>query len=330
MTRPGEVRSDRCTDRGPSGAGAERAPRTPLHSVESGGSWIVEEHARVRLRDGRSLAFAEYGDPSGVPVFFFHGLPSCRLMHPDAEVSRTLGVRVLVADRPGFGRSDPKPGRSLLDWADDLAELADQLELPRFAVVGPSGGGPFVAACACRLAPRITHAAILGGSGPVDAPGALAGITLERRVGYWLARHAPALLRLALRWRGDPRRDPERFFAGYTRHNPPPDQTLLARPEVRAMFLASYAEATRQGLGAFAWELQLVARPWGFRLEDLRVPIGIWHGAEDHLTPVGMARALARAIPDAALHILPGEGHLFFLSRWPEIVAELLTPGGTR
>ena len=96
------------------------------------------------------------------------------------------------------------------------------------------------------------------------------------------------------------------------------------------MFLASYAEATRQGLGAFAWELQLVARPWGFRLEDLRVPIGIWHGAEDHLTPVGMAQALARAIPDAALHILPGEGHLFFLSRWPEIVAELLTPGGTR
>ena len=238
----------------------------------------MEEHALVRLRDGRAL---------GVPILFFHGLPSCRLMHPDAETSRVLGVRVVTIDRPGFGRSDPKPGRSLLAWADDVAELADALGLPRFAVVGPSGGGPFVAACACRLAPRITRAAILGGSGPLDAPGALAGITLERRLGYWLAGHAPALLRLAIRWRGDPGRDPERFFASYTRHNPPADQALLARPAVRAMFLASYAEATRQGLEAFAWELQLVARPWGLRLEELRVPPAIWHGADDTLTPVG-------------------------------------------
>jgi pimeloyl-ACP methyl ester carboxylesterase len=289
----------------------------------------TDEPRLLRLRDGRALAFAEYGDPKGAPVIFFHGLPSCRLMHPDAGTSRALGVRVLVADRPGFGRSDPKPGRSLLDWANDVAELADALELRQFALAGPSGGGPFVAACASKLASRITRAAILGGSGPLDAPGALAGITLERRVGYGLARHAPALLRLALRWRGDPRRDPERFFASYTRHNPPADQALLARPEVRAMFLASYAEATRQGLGAFAWEVELVARPWGFRLEDLRVPIVIWHGADDHLTPVGMAQAQARAIPHATLRILPGEGHLFFLSRWEEIVSELLAPAVT-
>jgi pimeloyl-ACP methyl ester carboxylesterase len=287
----------------------------------------VDDHEVVRTRDGRSLAFAQYGDPGGIPILFFHGLPSCRLMHPDADLSRALGVRVLVADRPGFGRSDPRPGRTLLDWADDVADLADALGLTRFAIVGPSGGAPFVAACAVRLAPRVTRAAILGGSGPVDAPGALAGITLERRVGYWLARHAPALLRAALRRRGDPRRDPEGFFARYTRRNPAADQALLARPEVRAMFLASYAEATRQGLEAFAWELRLVARPWGFRLEDVRVPTAIWHGADDHLTPVGMARALARAIPGATLEVLPGEGHLFFLSRWREIVAGLLAPG---
>jgi pimeloyl-ACP methyl ester carboxylesterase len=287
-----------------------------------------DEPRFLRLRDGRALAFAEHGDPDGAPVVFFHGLPSCRLMRPDAGTSRVLGVRVVTVDRPGFGRSDPKPGRSLLDWADDVVELADALGMPRFAVVGPSGGGPFVAACACRLAARVTRAAILGGSGPLDAPGALAGITFERRVGYWLARHAPALLRFALRWRGDPRRDPERFFARYTRRNPAADQALLARPEVRAMFLASYAEGTRQGLDAFAWEVQLVARPWGFRLEDLRVPVAIWHGADDNLTPVGMAQALARAIPGSLLRILPGEGHLFFLSRWREIVTDLIAPGG--
>ena len=280
----------------------------------------------VRLRDGRMLAYASYGDPNGYPVLFFHGLPSCRLMHPDAELSRALGVRLLVADRPGFGRSDPKPGRSLLDWADDVAQFADALKLQPFAVVGASGGGPFVAACAYRLADRITRAAILGGSGPIDAPGTLAGIARERRIGYWLARHTPALFRLVIRWRGDPRRDPETFFANFTRHNPPADQALLARPDVRAMFLASYGEATRQGLDAFAWEVQLVAQPWGFRLEDVQTPITLWHGEDDNSTPIGMARAMAQAMPNSSLRILPAVGHLLFLSHWREIVANLFTP----
>jgi pimeloyl-ACP methyl ester carboxylesterase len=277
----------------------------------------------VRLRDGRALAYAEYGDPRGTPVLYFHGDPSCRLMHPDPGVSRSLGIRLLTIDRPGFGRSDPKPGRSLLDWADDVVEFADALALPRFAVAGASGGGPFVAACAYMLPERITRAAILGGAGPVEA-GSFAGMALERRAGYWMARHAPTLLRLSIQWARDPRRNPERFLVRYTHHNPAADQALLRRPEIRAMFVETYQEATRQGIGAFVWEVCLAARPWGFRLADIRVPVAIWHGSLDNSTPLGMAQAMARSIPDSSLHILPGEGHLFFLSRWNEIGEDLL------
>jgi pimeloyl-ACP methyl ester carboxylesterase len=284
----------------------------------------------VRLADGRTLAYAEYGDARGAPVLFFHGLPSSRLMHPDAEVSRTLGVRVIVPDRPGFGRSDPKPGRRLLDWPDDVKELCDALGIAELALVGPSGGGPFVAACAARLPSRVRHAAIVGGSGPLDAPHALDGAALERRVGYWLARHAPPLLRLAIRSRPNPNRDPEGFFRSYTRHNPPSDQALLAEPAVRAMFLSSYREGTRQGTEAFAHEVELVARPWGFSLGDIAVPTTLWHGTADTSTPVTMARALAAAIPGAELRLLQGEGHLVFLSHWRDIVLDLLSSGASR
>lgn len=284
----------------------------------------VRDTQRVTLTDGRTLAYAEYGDPNGHPVFLFHGIPSSRLMHPDADVSRRLGVRLIASDRPGFGRSDPKPGRTLLDWADDVEALADRLGLGQFAIVGPSGGGPFVVACAARLASRIKRAAIVGGSGPVDAPGVLTGATFERRAGYWLARNAPRLLRWAIRMRPNPNKNPEKFFESYTRHNPACDQELFRKPEIRSMFLASYREATRQGLDAFVHEVQLVARAWGFSLQDIDVPMTIWHGTADNMTPIGMGKALAQAIPRAELREIPKEGHLIFLSHWREIVEDLL------
>jgi pimeloyl-ACP methyl ester carboxylesterase len=289
----------------------------------------VEENSgdnirRMILADGRTLAYAECGDAQGRPVFFFHGLPSSRLMHPDAEISSSLGIRLVTVDRPGFGHSDPKPRRSLLDWPDDVQALADHLSVDQFAVVGPSGGGPFVAACAYRLPTRTKRAAIVGGSGPVDMPGALKGAALDRRVGYWLARHSPLLLREVLRWRGNPNRDAEKFFARFTRHNPPRDQVLLGQPETRAMFLATYREATRQGLDAFAHELELVAKPWGFPLQDIRVPTTIWHGTADNSTPIGIGRALAQTIPNATLRLLHNEGHLIFLSHWQAIAEDLI------
>ena len=95
------------------------------------------------------------------------------------------------------------------------------------------------------------------------------------------------------------------------------------------MFLASYAEATRQGIDAFAYEVELAARPWGFPLQEIQVPVTLWHGELDNSTPLGMAQAMAAAIPDATLRIIPGEGHLIFLTRWHEIVSDLLRTRAT-
>ena len=104
------------------------------------------------LRNGRKLAYAEYGDPDGCPVMLFHGNPSSRLswgLIPGSPFRPH--VRLIAPDRPGFGRSDFQPGRRLLDWPDDVCELADALELNRFAVLGVSGGGPATLACAWKI-----------------------------------------------------------------------------------------------------------------------------------------------------------------------------------
>ena len=72
----------------------------------------------IRLADGRRLAFAEYGDPEGKPVMLFHGLPGSRLawgLLPGDPPPTDL--RIIAPDRSGYGNSDAKPGRTLLEWA---------------------------------------------------------------------------------------------------------------------------------------------------------------------------------------------------------------------
>ena len=147
-------------------------PREVLNHMASstGRGFNPASDSQIRLGDGRRMGFAQYGDPAGRPLFFFQGTPSSRLLHPDQTITRSLGVRHIQLDRPGFGLSDFQPGRTLLDWPDDVAKVADRLGIERFAVVGVSGGGPYVAACAYRIPQRLTAAAMVGSVAPLDGP----------------------------------------------------------------------------------------------------------------------------------------------------------------
>ena len=123
----------------------------------------------ITLSDDRRLGYAEYGDPQGWPLMFFHGTPGSRVMARFAgPKARELGLRLIAPDRPGFGLSDFQPQRRLLDWAKDVEELADALNLEQFSVVGVSGGGPYVAVCAWKLGERLISAGIVSGLAPED------------------------------------------------------------------------------------------------------------------------------------------------------------------
>jgi pimeloyl-ACP methyl ester carboxylesterase len=89
----------------------------------------------VRLRDGRSMGYAQYGASDGFPIVSAHGGLACHLDVAAAD-DVEAGVRVISPDRPGVGLSDPQPGRTVLDWARDVAELLDQIDVERFAAVG--------------------------------------------------------------------------------------------------------------------------------------------------------------------------------------------------
>ena len=289
-------------------------------------SGAAETEHRLRLVDGRTLACLELGDPAGPPVLYFHGFPGSRLeARVAAGAAGRLGLRLLAVDRPGFGESTFQTGRTVGRWAADVAALADQLELRRFSIVGVSGGAPYALACAARLSDRLARVALVCPLGPLDVAVGRAGMLVQDRFMLALAAHAAPLARslvhLLAHWM---RQDGDRYVKFMMAGMVSPDLDLFADPGYRALVMASTAEALRQGGTGAAWELTLIARPWDFRLQDVRMAVSLWQGSSDQILPAAMARRLAAALPACTPRYLLGEGHLSLVVRHiGEVLAEL-------
>lgn len=301
--------------------------------TSAGGRGLSEREARgtehrIRLADERTLACLELGDPGGAPVIYFHGFPGSRLeARLAADAAERLGLRLLAPDRPGFGESTFLPGRTIGNWAADVAELTDQLGLQRFAVVGVSGGGPYALACAARIPGRLGGVALVGALGPLAGMRSTRGMVALNRLALALAARSPSMARLAIglaaRW---VRQRPERFLARMSAGAPAADRAVLTDAGYRAIFGASTAEALRQGGRGVAWELTLLARAWDFRLKEVSVPVRIWQGLADNIVPAAMARRLAGELPTSETQYLPGEGHLSLVARRLDaVLADLCT-----
>ena len=149
---------------------------------------------QIKLPDGRNLAYAEYGPVEGNPVFYFHGFPSSRLdwrLFHDDDTLAELNVRVIAPDRPGYGLSDHKRGRTISGWPEDVVELAGALGIDAFSVLGVSGGGPYAASCAFSIPDRLSKSGIVCGMGPADSPGVKDGAswTLPDMSSIWPCLH---------------------------------------------------------------------------------------------------------------------------------------------
>lgn len=277
----------------------------------------------ISLGDGRALAYAEYGDPQGQPILYFHGSPSSRLEAGLLEPAATkLGARIIAPDRPGFGRSEFKPGRKLEDWPEDVIELANALELNHFTILGVSGGGPYAAICALQIPQRLTTVGIVSGLCPADAPGVVDSMRSQNRQLLQLGRRAPWLVRI-LFWMTvrAMKRDPDHSFAKMATELPEPDQAVLARAEHREYLLNTCLEALSQGTRGAALEAGLYARPWGFRLGDITKDIHVWQGELDINVTPAMGRYLATAIPNCHARFYADEGHFSLL---PNRMAEII------
>lgn len=287
------------------------------------------EHTKtkfIHFPDQRKIAYCEYGEPDGQPVFFFHGTPGSRYEplfgHPAALKN---DIRLIAPDRPGFGGSDYLEIRSLLDWPKDINQIADQLGISTFGVIGASGGGPHALACAHSFPKRLRFTILLGSWAPISRSGLAEFMAPLDQFFSRIAALSPLLFSLPFYWFVLSSRylSPGMFVKTMDSSLCEADRKILNNQQVAAFFQEDVRESFAQGVRGPAEESILLYGDWGFELGEIKVPVQILHGEQDKFAPYPFAEYLHENVPHSRLISYHDEGHLFFSLSFDEIFNHL-------
>jgi pimeloyl-ACP methyl ester carboxylesterase len=268
----------------------------------------------IILSDGRKLSYIEYGDREGIPVLLFHGTPGSKAWFlNDDETAKELKIKLIALDRPGYGRSDNKPGRTLLDWTTDVEEFIESLNLIGVSIIGVSGGGAYAAACANKLAHKLVHVSMVSSIAPFINGKPPESMLRENRMAFFLGKYVPWLLRLSYNAQkkmidSNPAKFKESLRKGNKHLNEWDRQFLQTDEQLEAM-TNHLREAFVVRVDEVVNEMTLLSQKWGFKLSEINFPIHIWHGEEDRMAPFEKAMEMALNLPQSKFHKISNAGH---------------------
>jgi pimeloyl-ACP methyl ester carboxylesterase len=268
----------------------------------------------VQLEGCAVVAFQEYGDANGVPVVFCHGWPSsCTMAQLTDEPARELGIRIISPDRPGISGSSLQHDRKLADWPHIVQGVTDHLGIGEFRMLAISGGAPYAYATAATMPNRVRAIAIVAGAIPMAELEDASGLLPLYRWMLALYRLRPQLLRrlfcmarpiLALR-------PPVRFrplLLKMLMLRPCDAESLRDAAAFEAIF-ESQRRAWRGSAEGVMADAHIYAQPWGFSLEDVHVPVRLWHGTQDRAFSVKLTEEVVKRLPNCKARFIENAGH---------------------
>ncbi len=279
----------------------------------------------LKLPDGRQLCYVEYGDPKGQPIFVFHGNPNSRLLWGVIPGSPFLpNIRLIAPDRPGFGQTDFREGVTTLEnWPNDITALADSLGIKKFAVFGPSGGGPYALACAWKIPERLTSIGIFASVGPF-IPETDKNIAAPVRMMWDKALKLPGLFKLQMKlfaWLA--RKFPKLYIKMVLKEFSETDRKVYERLNIAKLIQADRNEGYRQG-GIGTWYDAMIPGTWSIPLNEIKTKLYLWQGEEDISVPLSMGQYMAEKIPNCEARFIKGVGHLWIFEHLAEMFEKLV------
>ncbi|CAA7046179.1 unnamed protein product [Microthlaspi erraticum] len=304
-------------------------PPSPKICGTPGGPPITAQ--RIKLRDGRHLAYEEHGvsrQNATFKIVFIHAFATFRR---DTVIANRImtpgfleknGIYVVSYDRPGYGESDPHSSRNEKTLAYDVEQLADQLQLgSKFYVVGYSMGGQAVWGVLKYIPYRLAGATMLCPVVNSWWPSFPDSLTWElwnkqsktERFSMLLNHYTPWLVywwntQKIFKQSAVMQSSPTLFSAQ--------DMALLPKLAARV----AYKNQTTQQGNHESLDRDLIVGfgKWGFDPMRIENPfpkgegsVHLWQGDDDRLVPIQLQRIIPQKLSWIKYHEIPGAGHLF-------------------
>jgi pimeloyl-ACP methyl ester carboxylesterase len=279
----------------------------------------------LKLPDGRQLCYAEYGDPTGQPIFVFHGNPNSRLLWGVIPGSPFLpNIRLIAPDRPGFGQTDFVEGVTTIEnWPNDIVALADSLGIEKFSVFAPSGGGPFALSCAWKIPERLASIGIFASVGPLN-PETEKNLAAPIRMMWTKAPKFPGFFKLQMKISALlARKFTKLYIKMILKEFSEIDRKVYERLNFAELIRLDRNEGYRQwGIGT--WYDALIPGNWPIPLNKIKTKVYLWQGEEDISTPPSMGHYMAERIPNCEAEFIESAGHFWVFEHLPEMLAKLV------
>ncbi|KAL0486010.1 hydrolase YugF [Acrasis kona] len=285
----------------------------------------------VELDDKRKLGYKNFGpsslDEAAHIVFYLSGTPSTRnylSKRQMEQLSSKSDTCLLVIERPGFGISDSKQRRTLLDYADDVQLLYTKV-VPhgkKISLIGYSGGGPFALACAFKIPEILNNVVVVCSLGPRSDKNSTTGMYWFNKVGYFIAYQSSWLIEKAVGMDvATFLANPKKKVLDDYKHNKADHDYLVNNDDVLEMFAMSTKECYEKNQHVTeAWEYHLFASDWGFNLEEINVPVQVFYGEKDTACTPSMSICIASKIKKSSIHCINDQAHMVFFDQFERIL----------
>ena len=280
----------------------------------------------IELTDGRTVGFATFGSPDGVPVIWCHGGPGSRLdpVHRDLEAARA-GLLLVGIDRPGYGVSTPLPGRTIADWIPDAMAVADELELDKFLAVGESTGGAYGLALAALVPDRVLGAVACCSMTDMRCEEARSTMSRPHCHAVWDAPDRQSALAAAVDAHGEG--GSKMRGGGMSEALAPSDEALFRDPVWMQKTIAIFPEMFAQGLEGYTDDRLADGGGWvTFDVTAVTCPVTVLHGGMDRMCNVVNALHTAEIVPNAQLALYEDLGHFSIETKLVATISDLLAP----
>ena len=280
----------------------------------------------ILARDGRSIGVHDFGPAGATPVLWCHGGPGSRL-EPGFHASdaAAAGLRLVGVDRPGYGLSTPRPGRTIRDGVEDLFVVADALGVTSVMTVGVSTGGAYALAAAAIAPDRVLGVVACCAVTDMRWEPARRRMSPVHAHAVWDAPDRDAAIAAAREAHGE---DGHKLLnMGLAPVLAPSDLALFNDPAWMSRAMADFPAMFTFGAIGYADDRIADGPGWDdFDVEKITCRVIVLHGGRDLIADVVNAVHTAALVPGAELVVLPEEGH-FSIERHVVAALARMRPG---